>query len=216
MEVGTSSQPLEKKGKHEAPMSLCKQDTTVIVLLCILEGVHIIENMLGHVEKLWYSYHDVTDTEKFPEFTKQVYLQTVGIGPFGEPINQPVQWATRLAKNGILGLLDIPHFGRGQDANNCVKKMLVVTHGGYLWLEQTVSVDVEITAYITGLPTWGETPAQFFDDNTKEKALTDEMKNNYGTERGSRRIIIKRISDTTTRMATKVMVCKLLRKCCKE
>jgi hypothetical protein len=46
----------------------------------------------------------------------------------------------------------------------------------------------------------------------KEKALTKEMNNKYGTERGSRRIIIKRISDIATRMATNIMACKLLRK----
>jgi hypothetical protein len=42
------------------------------------------------------------------------------------------------------------------------------------------------------------------------------MKNKYGTERGSCRIIIKRISDAMTRMATKIMACKLLRKFRKE
>jgi hypothetical protein len=42
------------------------------------------------------------------------------------------------------------------------------------------------------------------------------MKKKYRMERGSRRIIIKRISDTSTQMATKIMACKLLRKCCKE
>jgi hypothetical protein len=50
----------------------------------------------------------------------------------------------------------------------------------------------------------------------KEKALAEEMKKKYGTERGSCRIIIKRISDVTTRMATKIMACKLLKKCRKE
>jgi hypothetical protein len=63
------------------------------------EGVRIAGNMLGHVEKLRYSDHDVIDTDKFLEFSKKVYLETVGIGPFGEPINQPVQWVARLAKN---------------------------------------------------------------------------------------------------------------------
>ena len=42
------------------------------------------------------------------------------------------------------------------------------------------------------------------------------MKKAYGTKRGSHNIIIKRISDETTRMATKLMACKMLRKCCKE
>jgi hypothetical protein len=42
------------------------------------------------------------------------------------------------------------------------------------------------------------------------------MKQTYGTERGSRGIIINRISEPTTRLATKLMACKLLRKCRKE
>jgi hypothetical protein len=83
-------------------------------------------------------------------------------------------------------------------------------------VEQLVSIDVDLITYITGLPPRGETPTQFLDDKMKEKALAEEMKKTYGTERGSHRIILKRISDATTRMATKIMVCKLLKKCRKE
>jgi hypothetical protein len=42
------------------------------------------------------------------------------------------------------------------------------------------------------------------------------MKNKYGTKRGMRRIIIKWISDIATRMATKIMAYKMLKKCRKE
>jgi hypothetical protein len=56
-------------------------------------------------------------------------METVGTNPFGEPINQPLQWETRLEKTGILGLVDLPHFGRGQYATACVKQLLAVTHG---------------------------------------------------------------------------------------
>jgi hypothetical protein len=65
----------------------------------------------------------------------------------------------RLAKTGILGLLDIPHFGRGRDANNCIKQLMEVTHRVYLWLENLISIDVDLIPYIKGLPTRGETPA---------------------------------------------------------
>jgi hypothetical protein len=60
------------------------------------------------------------------------------------------------------------------------------------------------------------TPTQFLYDKTKEKALAKEMKNTYGIEIGSHRITINHISDTATRMATKIMAYKLLRKCRKE
>jgi hypothetical protein len=70
--------------------------------------------------------------------------------------------------------------------------------------------------FITSLPSMGESLVQFLDDKTKEKGLVEEMKKTYGMERGSPRIIIKRINDAAMRMATKLMACKLLRKCRKE
>jgi hypothetical protein len=35
--------------------------------------------------------------------------------------------------------------------------------------------------FITGLPSPGESPSQFLDEKTKEKALAKEMKKTYGT-----------------------------------
>jgi hypothetical protein len=46
--------------------------------------------------------------------------------------------------------------------------------------------------------------------------VDEEIKKTYGIKRGSCGIIIKRINDATTRMATKLMSCKLLRKFRKE
>jgi hypothetical protein len=51
---------------------------------------------------------------------------------------------------------------------------------------------------------------------TKEKALAEEIKRKYGTERGSIGIIINRINEPTMKFTTKLMACKLLRKCHKE
>jgi hypothetical protein len=82
----------------------------------------------------------------------------VGVNAVGEPIDQPLQWATGLEKTGILGLLDLPHFGRGQYANSCVKQLMAVTHGGDIWLDKLVSIDVELIAHITGFPSRGMDP----------------------------------------------------------
>jgi hypothetical protein len=170
-EVGTSSQPIHKKDQHPIPRSPRKQPVTTIVFLQRPEGVQVKSDLLGYVEKLKYSDHDVTDTGKFPEFMKRVYLQTVGINRVGEPVDQPLRWATGLEKMGILGLLDLPHFGRGQYANSCIKQLMAVTHGRDIWLDKVLLIDVEIIVNITGLPSRGMDPAQFLDDKTKEKAL---------------------------------------------
>jgi hypothetical protein len=115
-----------------------------------------------------------------------------------------------------MNLLEIPHFGRGKDVNACVKQLLALVHGGILWMDRPVSIDVDLIAEITGFPTDGENPEQYLDDKTKEKSLAEEMKKKYGTERGSRGMIINRISEPTMRLVTKLMACKLLRKCRKE
>jgi hypothetical protein len=52
-------------------------------------------------------------------------------------------------------MLEITHFGRGQYANNCVKQLLAVTHGGDIWLEKIISIDLEIIAHIIGVPSCG-------------------------------------------------------------
>jgi hypothetical protein len=60
---------------------------------------------------------------------------------------------------------------------------MVVTHGGYLWVEDLVSKDVDLIAFITGMPYRGEIHMQYLDEKTKEKALVEEMNNTYGTKR---------------------------------
>ena len=72
-------------------------------------------------------------------------------------------------------------------------------------MEQTISIDVELITMITGLPSMGENLAPYLNEKIKEKALAEEMKITYAIERGSRGIIIKRISDTATCMATKLI-----------
>jgi hypothetical protein len=112
-------------------------------------------------------------------------MERKGTSSSGVPILEPKQWITGLYNTRIMNLLEIPHFGWGKDVNNCVKQLLALVHGGILWMDMMVSIDVDLIAEITGLPTDGENPTQYLDDKTKEKALAEEMKKTYGTERGS-------------------------------
>jgi len=56
----------------------------------------------------------------------------------------------------------------------------------------------------------------FLDEKDREKELAEEMKNKYDTDRGTRGIIIKRIKNVATHLGTKILACKLLRKCRRE
>jgi hypothetical protein len=80
-------------------------------------------------------------------------------------------------------------------------------------LDRPVSTDVDLIEKITGLPTDDEKLTEYLDDKIKEKSLAEEMDQTYGTKRGSKGIIINRISEPVTRLETKLMEFKLLRKC---
>jgi hypothetical protein len=65
-------------------------------------------------------------------------------------------------------------------------------------MDRPIPITVDLIALITGLPNWGMDPALILDDKSKEKALAEEMKNKYGTARGTRGIIIKWIKNAMT------------------
>ena len=113
-------------------------------------------------------------------------------------------------------MVKLPHFGRGQYVTACVKQRLAVTHGGDVWLDKLVPITVKLITQITGLPIRGMDLALILDDNSKKKTLAEEMKKKYGTDRGTRSIIIKWINNVATQLGTKILACKLLRKCRKD
>jgi hypothetical protein len=95
----------------------------------------------------------------FPKFEPQVYMERKGIIVLGFPILEPKQWITSLYNTRIMNLLEIPHFGRGKDSNNCVKQLLELVHRGILWLDRPFLIDVDLIAKITGLAIDGEKTA---------------------------------------------------------
>jgi hypothetical protein len=70
--------------------------------------------------------------------------------------------------------------------------LLAVTHGRDIWLDKPIPIVIDLIANTTGLLIRGMDPALFLDEKTKEKSLEEEMNKKYGTERGTRGIIIKR------------------------
>jgi hypothetical protein len=56
----------------------------------------------------------------------------------------PQSWTHNLAQSTLLNVMKIPHFGRHQEVNACVKLLLSCYHGGYLWLNHRITVDPDI------------------------------------------------------------------------
>ena len=210
--AGTSYQAPQQDDRIMIPSSPRKKPTVEIVLPRIPEGVQVELQLPCHVGKLKYSDHDVSDDTKYPELTPKVFMQNMVVNQLGETISQPHQWKVGLDRTGILGLLQIPHFSRGQYATACVKKLLAVTHGGDIWLDRPIPITMDLISQITGLPSRGMYLALILDDKSKEKVLAKEMKNKYDTARGTRGIIIKWINKPTTQLGTNILACKLLRK----
>jgi hypothetical protein len=98
------------------------------------------------------------------------------VNQLGETISQPHQWTVGLDQTDILGLLQLPQFGRGQYATACIKQLLAVTHGGDIWLDRPIPIIVDLIVQIIGLPTRGMDLALILDDKSKEKALVEDMK----------------------------------------
>jgi hypothetical protein len=150
--VGTSYQPPQPEDKIMIPSSPHKKSATKIMLPHIPEGVKVEAHLLGHIGKLKYSNHDVSNDTKYPELAPRDFMQNIVVNQLGETINQLHQWAVRLNQTYILGLLKLPHFGRGQYATTCVKQLLAITHGGDIWLDRPVPITVDLITQISGLP----------------------------------------------------------------
>ena len=70
----------------------------------------------------------------------------------------PQPWVSELNNYGLLGLINMPHFGRLNEARSCVKQILAYFHGGTLWLNTPIPILVDLIVSITSLPKAGEDP----------------------------------------------------------
>jgi hypothetical protein len=70
----------------------------------------------------------------------------------------PQQWTMDLAQSTLLNVMKIPHFRRHQEVNACVKLLLSSYHGGYLWLNHHITIDLTLIHKITGLSMQGPDP----------------------------------------------------------
>ena len=92
-----------------------------------------------------------------------------------------------LTQSTLLNVMKIPHFGRHQEVNACVKLLLSCYHGGYLWLNHHITVDLTLINWITGLSMQGPDPQDFYPRKTMDHALSQRIKDTYDdVEKGRR------------------------------
>ena len=78
-------------------------------------------SMVGKVDKLKYADHDNNDIEKFPQFPPGKYLHTVIYPENKVSMVEVKRWAAGLEQDGLLRMLNVPHFGRSQHVTGVVK-----------------------------------------------------------------------------------------------
>jgi hypothetical protein len=83
-------------------------------------------------------------------------------------------------------------------------------------MDRLVHIDVDLIEKIIGFPTSGVKPEDYLENKARDKEIAEEVKAQFGTNRGNRGIVIKDINDPAMRFSMKLMACKLLRKCRKE
>jgi hypothetical protein len=92
----------------------------------------------------------------------------------------PQQWTMDLAQSTVLNVMKILHFGIHQEVNVCVNLLLLFFHGGYLWLDRRITVDLALIHRITRLSMQGPDPQDFYPGKVVDHALAQKIKDTYG------------------------------------
>jgi hypothetical protein len=153
---------LPPKKDGAPPINLPMNEKYPLPIELVLDGLSSDEDMLDKVSNLNFMDHNINDTQKIYELSKDQYLCTKAFLDIGEILVDPQEWALGLEKEGILKLFKIPHFRRSTKINVCVKVLLSGVHGGKLWLDPLVSIDTALIVHITGLGKAGEDPTLLF------------------------------------------------------
>ena len=117
-------------------------------------------SILPNMRNMTFVDHEL---RKIPKLEMEKSMVSICDIEYGHLCLVPMEWERGLDKVGLLSLMHMLHFGRSVEVNACVKKLLVSFHGGYLWLNQNIYVDVELISTITRLPLAGVDPTPFFD-----------------------------------------------------
>ena len=94
----------------------------------------------------------------------------------------PQPWASGLDHSGLLGLINMRHFGRLNESHVCVKKLLACFHGGMLWLNIPIPVTIDLITSIIGLSKAGEDLAQYIHGSDTDKTLSKQLKERFGLQ----------------------------------
>jgi hypothetical protein len=143
----------------------------------IPKGIRVVGSQLGQIPLLKNSDFNLGDRKNYAMLAPHRYLtKTTGKKP--QLVSQP--WIKELAQSIVLNVMKIPHFGRHQEVNACIKLLLSCYHGGYMWLDRRITMDLALIHLITGLSMQGPDPQQFYPGKASDRSLEQCIKEAYG------------------------------------
>jgi hypothetical protein len=139
-----------------------------LVTTYLPKGIHAVRPQLDKIMTLKFNDLNLGDHKNHNMLTPHRYL-TRTKGKKSRIISQP--WTMDLAQSTILHVMKIPHFGRHQEVNMCIKFLLSCFHGDYLWLEICITIDPTMIHSITRLSMQGPDPQDFYPGKAADLAL---------------------------------------------
>jgi hypothetical protein len=130
--------PLDGMVNHE---NIPQDYEYTLITAYIPKGIRVVGSQLGQISLLKNNDFNLGDIKNYAMLAPHRYLMK-SIGKKPHIVSQP--WIKAVAQSTVLNVMNIPHFGRHQEVNACVKLLLSCYHGGYLWLDRRITVDLTL------------------------------------------------------------------------
>jgi hypothetical protein len=147
-----------------------------MVTVYLPKGIHAVRTQQDKIAMLKFNDFNLGDHKNYNMLSPYKYLTSTK-GKKYKIIPQP--WTMNLTQYTLLNVMKIPHFGRHQEVNACVKILLSCYHGGYIWLDRCITVDLTSIHRITGLSMQGPDPQDFYPGKASNCTLAQRIKDTY-------------------------------------
>jgi hypothetical protein len=139
-----------------------------MVTMGLPKGIRAVRAQKDKITTLKFNDFNLGDHKNHSMLSPYKYL-TRTKGKNSKIIPQP--WTMNLAQCTLLNVMKIPHFGRHQKVNACVKILLSCYHGSYLWLYRHITFDLTLIHRIIRLSMQGPDTQDFYPGKATDYAL---------------------------------------------
>jgi hypothetical protein len=149
--------------KDNAPHVILLKDAKYpLVMPEIPQSVIIEGDLMGKVDALNFSNHNIKNAQKVPKLAREKYLLTKILPRTCAILVKPQSWVRGMKKSGMLNLLEILNFGRSLEINGWVNILLSFIHRGTLCIYPKVYIEIQLVAWISRFSIEGEDSTTLF------------------------------------------------------